>query len=71
MRPYFDPRWLVLLVVHTSGHDIMHLMQALDSLNKLYWMKYWLILLSLIVTLAIVVASLLLNPTDGTLPIRF
>jgi hypothetical protein len=46
-------------VGHTSGHDILHLMQALDSLNRLYALKSWLLLLSLLVLLAIVVASLI------------
>lgn len=46
------------LIVKTAGSDIPNLMHALTSLLKLYYMKFWLIIDSLIV---FVVAAFLLQ----------
>jgi hypothetical protein len=38
-------------VVQTEGHDISHLMDALDDLRKLYTLQYWLLVLGVLLAL--------------------
>ena len=46
------------LIVQTTGSDILNLMNALGTLRKLYYMQFWLIIISL-VALVIVFAIFL------------
>jgi hypothetical protein len=39
-------------VVDTEGHDISHLMKALDDLRKLYSLQFWLVILGLVLAIA-------------------
>jgi hypothetical protein len=38
-------------VVHTEGHDISHLIAALEDLRRLYSLQFWLFILSLVLSL--------------------
>jgi hypothetical protein len=38
-------------VVDTEGHDISHLMKALDDLRKLYSLQFWLVILGVLLAL--------------------
>jgi hypothetical protein len=38
-------------VVHTEGHDISHLIAALEDLRRLYSLQFWLFVLGLILSL--------------------
>jgi hypothetical protein len=40
-------------VVQTEGRDITHLMDALDDLRKLYSLQYWLLILGVALSLAL------------------
>jgi hypothetical protein len=42
-------------VVQTEGHDIPHLMQALEDLRKLYTLQFWAGFLGLLVMLGVVI----------------
>jgi hypothetical protein len=44
-------------VVETQGHDIRHLLHALEDLRKLYTLQYWICLLALLVALGLLAAS--------------
>jgi hypothetical protein len=37
-------------VVYTEGHDISHLISALEDLRKLYSLQFWLLILALVFT---------------------
>src|SRR3989338_10210864 len=39
------------LIVQTTGSDILNLMNALGTLRKLYYMQFWLIIISLVALL--------------------
>jgi hypothetical protein len=61
------------LVVDTKGHDIPHLMNALNSLRKLYTLMFWILIIGLVfMVLAIIAAIVLISsglipmPTEGT-----
>lgn len=61
------------LVVDTKGHDIPHLMNALNALRKLYTLTFWILIIGLVfMVLAIVAAIVLISsglipmPTEGT-----
>lgn len=61
------------LIVDTKGHDIPHLMNALNALRKLYTLTFWLLIVGLaFMVLAIVAAIVLVSsglipiPTEGT-----
>ena len=42
---------LFTLIVQTTGSDILNLMNALGTLRKLYYMQFWLIIISLVALL--------------------
>jgi hypothetical protein len=55
------------LVVDTKGHDIPHLMNALNSLRKLYTLMFWILIIGLVfIVIAIVAAVVLIN--SGLIP---
>jgi hypothetical protein len=61
------------MVVDTKGHDIPHLMSALNALRKLYTLTFWILIIGLVfMVLAIVAAIVLISsglipmPTEGT-----
>jgi hypothetical protein len=61
------------LVVETKGHDIPHLMSALNSLRKLYTLMFWILIIGLaFMVIAIIAAIVLVSsglipmPTDST-----
>jgi hypothetical protein len=56
------------LVVDTKGHDIPHLMSALNSLRKLYTLMFWILIIGLVFMVIAIVAAIVLV-SSGLIPI--
>lgn len=56
------------LVVDTKGHDVPHLMNALNSLRKLYTMIFWILIIALVFMVIAIVAAIVLI-SSGIIPI--
>ena len=56
------------LVVDTKGHDVPHLMNALNSLRKLYTMMFWILIIALAFMVIAIVAAIVLI-SSGLIPI--
>ncbi len=52
-------------MVETKGHDISHLMHALDDLRKLYTFQYWLCFLALVISLGVLIGTIALIMRGG------
>lgn len=46
-----------LLVARTRGHDVSHLMAALDDLRKLYTLQYWVCFAALVIAIVVLTAQ--------------
>ncbi len=46
------------LIVDTAGSDIPHLMDAVESLRKLYTLQFWLMIVGLVITVLAIITSL-------------
>ena len=56
------------LVVDTKGHDVPHLMNALNSLRKLYTMIFWILIIALVFMVIAIVAAIVLI-SSGLIPV--
>jgi hypothetical protein len=56
------------MVVDTKGQDIPHLMNALDSLRKLYTLTFWILIIGLVFMVIAIVAAIVLV-SSGLVPI--
>ena len=46
------------LIVETAGSDIPHLMDAVESLRKLYTLQFWLMIVGLVIAVLAIITSL-------------